>query len=287
MDALTVITEAERETRNSNQHRLLLEMALLKLTKLPSAPIALAIPQPSTAPQQVTPVVHVPPPVVIPRQEAPTVSVSKPPISHTLPEPEEGDIVAEEEAEIDRLTIPMFGTDNEPAELPPIAAPTKAVREQSAAVEAEERELISETTEDIPDELRYLQQHWTEAINHMRVISQGGVSLMNDAKPIAQVGQTIVLEFTQSSFVARLESPRAMEKLQEVINKVLKKQPKTISIKAVLKGAPTTQKPATTTARETSKNISAAVTDAAPSDLLDEVISVFGGRIIEGDGPSR
>jgi DNA polymerase III subunit gamma/tau len=298
MDALNVITEAERETRNSNQHRLLLEMALLRLTKLPSAAKAI---DSSPAP-------------VNSQESKPTGpikgegSVALPPADE--PEAEQDTFVVadsdsasdvgsgENPEDIDRLTIPMFGLDNQPAELPPI--PIQSRRDAAAAVEAEERELIAGSSstniavdgaggniEALPDELEYLKVHWTEAVNHMRVISPGGVPLMNDATPIAQVGQVITLRFTQPSYAAKLDSPRAMERLQEVINKVLKKAPKTFKIKAVLFDQAEPAKPAKSTISEPAPTKHQPVPDDSPSDILDEVISVFGGRIIEDGGSAR
>ncbi len=286
MEALTVITEAERETRTSNQHRLLLELALLKLTKLPTTSTS----QPQHAAPAIGASKHIP--IAAPAQPPasavpiPAVQVSE---EHGTDSEEELDA----DVEIDKLTIPMFGIDNEPAELPSLEAAARASRQR--AVEAEERELIASTaagnsngvdSSEMPQELRYLKDHWSEAVNHMRVMAPGGVSVMNDATPIAQSGQVITLEFTQSSYLARLESPRAMERLQDVINKALKKPPKTFKIHAVLHGAIEPARRAENVAGAKGNRQDQAADDA-PSDLLDEVISVFGGRIIRDDEPGR
>jgi hypothetical protein len=102
-----------------------------------------------------------------------------------------------------------------------------------------------------------------------------------------QVGNIITLEFTLPSYYAKLESPRAMDRLTEVINKVLKKAPKTIKIKAVLR-APNAPAPETPLAQTspTGGSVQQGMEDS-PSDLLDEVISVFGGRIIDDGGADR
>jgi DNA polymerase III subunit gamma/tau len=299
LEALTVITESEQETRNSNQHRLLLEMALLKLTKLPTVPMLMQLSAAVSTETLIT---------------APTRS------SNALDDEEMEDETheaadtvcddpdveiekslsgadVESDTEIDRLTIPMFGLDDEPTHLPPATKPVKIEAEIAAAVEAEERELIaSQTNGDglaafrtdaqdvVPNELMYLQKHWSEAVNHMSVISQGGVPYVKDAKPISQIDDVITLEFTQPAFVARLENIRAMERLQEVVNKVLKKSPKTFKIRAVLQGqvAPISGKPKPKIIPH-----AADAAESAPLDLLDEVISVFGGRIIEDSGTGR
>jgi hypothetical protein len=208
--------------------------------------------------------------------------------------------------EQDTQTIPMFGLDNEPAPLPPSKPTPAPAFLQAAAVEAEERELIDSSNfadgmmdgaddlEPMAEELRYLKEHWIEAVNLMRHISSGGVPLMNDATPISQVGQVITLEFTMKTHTDKLaENPKRLERVQEVINKALKKPPRTFTVRAVLRGEhepfrngrkpgkPETQQRAAAAAKPLP------VPDDGPSDLLDEVIAVFGGRIIEDDNSKR
>jgi DNA polymerase-3 subunit gamma/tau len=305
LEALIIITEAERDAPAAQPH---IAAAAPIPTQAP-APVQVYT-QPPTVQHAVAPT---PPPASQPSY-APQPKPQEP--THVAPAPPElvmqavpayaqsadsdaDDDVIEEAEEMDRLTIPMFGLDNEPAALPPIvqqqARPTYA---QTAAIEAEERELLAQSSRPeptaapsapaaVPEELAWLRIHWSEAVNHMRVISPGGVPLMNDATPLMQVGNIITLEFTLPSYYAKLESPRAMDRLTEVINKVLKKAPKTIKIKAVLRApnAPAPEAPLAQTS-PTGGSVQQGMEDS-PSDLLDEVISVFGGRIIDDGGADR
>ena len=274
MDALSVLAEAERETRNSNQHRLLLEMALLKLTKLP------------TVPQQIDSVTQ----TAVQPVDQPNTDVK-----FTAAIPEVDDLSAiEPETSDDRdtLTIPMFGVDNEPAKLPPIPTapaqrrptppPTVPIVQQSAGgLEAS-----------VPHELQYLRDHWGEAINHMQAKSRGGVPLMKDATPYSQAGQVITLEFTMSIMIDKMATnPQRLELVEDIINKTLKAPPKTFKVRPVLKGAheqlPSARGHAEPPARPQTASKPTPVPDDSPSDLLDEVIAVFGGRIIEDDSYKR
>jgi DNA polymerase-3 subunit gamma/tau len=283
LEALTVITEAERETRNSNQHRLLLEMALLKLTKLPAVPIEIVVGAQARQAPEANGSAPLPSLLQQPRPELVLDSVQTPEIVADAMV-DDGD-----DEEVDVLTIPMFGLDNEPSELPPVTAPAPPRTVAPMPTELPTRAPAPVSRDPVgksnnQEDLIFLKSHWSEAINHMRVVAPGGVSLMTDATPIDQTGQTITLEFTQSSFIARLESPRAMEKLQDVINKVLKKAPKTFKVRAVLRD----DSPRPVAAEPTHINPihqHQPVPDDSPTDLLDEVISIFGGRIIdEGTG---
>jgi DNA polymerase III subunit gamma/tau len=308
MDALTVVTEAEQETRNSNQHRLLLEMALLKLTKLPTTPKAIEfVSAPAGAKSAVVsiPLAAVEAAILIAVDDSDDetqdsfVEPDDETIAPTADGAHEVKSTANAAEDPDTSTIAMFGLDNEPAKLPPLrpTPPSPSSYQQAAAVEAEERELIASADTGVngtarPDaddsnqaELQYLRTHWSEAVNHMRVASPSGVPLMNDATPIAQVGQIITIEFANKSNTDKLaENPRRLEFLENAVNKTLRKPPKTFKVRPVLRGAPDL----TNLGKSNGSTPKAKpVPDDSPSDLLDEVIAVFGGKIIEDDHPKR
>lgn len=272
LSGLDILAEAEREIRFSNQHRLLLEMALLKLMTLPGGAPAVAANSSSALPASIP----------MKRMESPTngAAAKKAPVE--TPPPAPAPVVATAESDLSEEVADeeeeLLDAVPEPAREPQIDELSQVLDTPAAA--------------DAGDEIGVLRRKWQEVIHHMQVRSQLGAELIKDATPIAQEGKTFTLAFTQKANRDMMENTKRRSFVEEIINKTLEAPAGTFHVKAVLVSAGSsgngTQKPGA--ARKTPAPAPPApVQESLPeqpedsSDLLDEVIAVFGGKIIEDE----
>lgn len=260
---LDVLAEAERDIRFNNQHRLLLEMALLKLMALPGAAVASA---PPAAQPAVIPMKRLERPAngAAAHAEKPAPPSALPPAPQAAIEPDMAEEVADEEEE-------LLNAAPEPEETDPVDDLNAVL---APAVPAEPGQEIAD-----------LRRRWQAVIHQMQVRSPGGAALIKDATPIAQDGKTITLAFTQqANLSATMDSPRRRSFVEEIINKTLGVAQGTYRLKGIL---------ANSSHGSVKKDDQKRPEPAAPrqeslpeafdgsSELLDEVIEVFGGKIIE------
>ena len=113
--------------------------------------------------------------------------------------------------------------------------------------------------------------------------------LVNNARPIALESNTFTLAFTKQSFIDMLNNPKGKGFLEGMIDKVLRVDKGTYRVKGVL----------TDSASAAANHVVRSVEPAAPppvletqplpeapeasTELLDEVIAIFGGKIIEDE----
>ncbi len=348
MHALEVLTDAEQETRRNNQHRLLLEMTLLRLMRLPQAlspasepKFAPVAPVPFPAPAEVAPAPlsvpaqaeavltpvpaqaeaafpalrngmaqSAPPsppaslvddaPLLMLPDEEPTLSISLigdiPPM---LTDEEESDL-AEEDDDLDDLAVLLPGDDDLDILMPEAdALPSLLVTSADQHSEAEDFMQVQQVArvaptapaavlapppldgDAAPPELTLLQKSWQEVINRMGSRAPSGVALVRDAKPTALHGHTFTLEFTSRFFVDKLaKNEKGRKTIEDVINKTLDAAPDTYQIKCVMQGEGGSGNGASKKPPAPNPTSRPAAPDA-DSALLDEVIAVFGGKVLD------
>ncbi len=216
-----------------------------------------------------------------------------------LSDEEESDLAGEDD-DLDDMAVPLPGDDDLDILLPEAdALPSLLVTsaDQHSDTEdfmqvqqvAQETPLASAATpapmpsvgEEFASELAQLQKSWQEVINRMGSRAPSGVALVRDAKPVALHGHTFTLEFTSQFFVDRLaKNDKGRTTIEDVINKTLDAAPETYKIKCVMQGE---GGPPNGTARKVSLPPSTPAPAHAEADsaLLDEVIAVFGGRVLD------
>lgn len=246
--AMEILADAERETKFAAQHRLLLEMALLRLIDLPgSQPAAVQAATAASSPAPVerpaaagpAPSAHAPSPRPIrehaPPRTAPQPAPSAAPAPIKLPEPP-----------------------------PSFAAQPSAAGAQAGA-----------------DTVVYLRSHWREVLNHVQARSAGGVRVFTDALPIRQEGSIIVLGFNNKAYVDMLDSPNRRKFIEEIICKVIRAEAGSIKVRGVLNAQGDSADAATSVPAPPPAEPPVQATMEDDSPKLDEVISIFGGNIIE------
>ncbi len=348
MQALEILTDAEQETRRNNQHRLLLEMTLLRLMRLPQAlspasEVKFAPAAPTPFPIAAEPA---PTPLAVPAEPAPILpAVSAEPeaappatrngMAHSAPTPQPsapiedmplplmpdeepaltialiGDIppplldedesdLAGEEDDLDDSIMPLPGDDDLDILLPEAdALPSLLVTSGDQHAETDDFmqvQQVARTTplaaaaaldttpgagDNVPPELAQLQKQWQEVINRMGSRAPSGVALVRDAKPTALHGHTFTLEFTSRFFVDKLaKNDKGRTTIEDVINKTLDAAPDAYKIKCVMQGE---GGPLNGTAKRSTPapSPSRPAAPEADSALLDEVIAVFGGKVLD------
>ena len=161
--------------------------------------------------------------------------------------------------------------------------------------------------DNLPPVLVRLQRSWQEVINRMGSHSPSGAGMIKDATPIDLDGHVIVLALTNKFYVDRLAGNEKGRKLiEDVINKTLGEAPDTYRIRCVLaddesasggpskssSGGPRPHAPvrigsepnATRPHEEPAaamQSIPSSYGTAVDESLLDTVIAVFGGHILE------
>ena len=199
------LSAAEREFRFTNQHRILLETALLRL--MPGnapAPVQAAVSAPRTAP-----------PAPQPLAVAPSV-VPKPPPSH---EPAPTRYIADEleETREDADESPIMET-------APPAAPPSLTLSATPAVSGS----APATPESEPDAGRFaegvtldvLQKSWPRILKDFGKVSPAGLSHLSSSEPVALNGKFITLAFEGSFARDRIQN-KGREAVEKSINRSL------------------------------------------------------------------
>ena len=308
---LATLSEAERDVRWNTQHRLLLETTLLRLMELPepsaAAPAAQAVKGNAPGTAAVAPPVQRPSPPPAAAMQAPPA----PPVQRPAPPPPPFDL--DEDEDDDPADVePEVDLDSLPAAIPAstTAAPIEEdlLTVQQVTVEAPAAQAAPPRPvppAGSPAELLKLQRSWQEVINRMSSRSPSGAPIVKDATPVAMEGSAFILRFSSRFHIDRLEkSDKGRKALEEIINKTLDVPTGTYRIRCVLAGqepqpAPsavrTAPQPAPSAGRTAPPPAPAPVLVAAEplsqaaipgddeSDLVDDVIAVFGGRILDDD----
>ena len=270
LQALEILTAAEQETKRSNQHRLLLEMALLRLMRLPSHSVA--------APPVVTngngAKAAAPPPVAVVKPPAPVVPTpvpeppkSEPPkaepatvIPYDMPPPLAEEELPDEESALTEEDSLLGGDAPQPGDDDLDSLPLDEEEDDEApsiiVVSAEQHEETDDLLHvqqvameapafappkpaplpDTPPELLRLQKSWQEVVNRLSA-KPSTAAIIRDAEPVALMGQKVWLQFSGQFNVDRVEgNEKGRGVLEDAINKTLGVEAGTYQVKAVLKG---------------------------------------------------
>ncbi len=314
LTALETLTAAEQETKRSTQHRLILEMSLLKLMRLPSEPApaepALAPVRPAAtvkkaAPEKPVVPYEMPPPLDEAELAALPDEAPEAVASLELGAPQPGD------DELDLLPFddpedPEDAEGDRPSEI--VVAPPVAESDLYEDEPAEEIEEVEEPEDDLmtvqqvaaapvaatpvkpapaadtPPELLRLQKSWPEVVNRLSA-RPATAAVIRDAEPVALMGNTVILQFTSRFNVEKIESnEKGRQVLEDAINKTLGADAGPFKVKALLQGQPLPSgaagKPRTTVPTPAAPEAAAA---NVPGAFVEEVIAVFGGRLLDDD----
>ena len=336
LTALETLTAAEQETKRSTQHRLILEMSLLRLMRLPSSP---ALPESPVLAAPVAPTLARP--GANGKQAAPIGAAPETPaVPYEMPPPlaeEELDALPDEASETvesldligsgapqpgdDDLDILPFDDreDDRPSEIvvaPPVAESDlyeDELVEEAVADESDEEDLMTvqqvaaapaapapppPAPADTPPELLRLQKNWPEVVNRLSA-RPATAAVIRDAEPVALLGNVVILQFTSRFNVEKIESnEKGRQVLEDAINKTLGPDAGPFKVKALLKGQPlptgaVTKSGTANNSRPTSPAPAAPQQIApapaqepdadAPGSFVEEVIAVFGGRLLDDD----
>jgi DNA polymerase-3 subunit gamma/tau len=284
LKALEVLTAAEQETKRSNQHRLILEMALLRLMRLPSQAVSPTLPP-------VQPLVPIPVPV------SEIVAAAVP---YEMPPPlAEAELLDLEDDDTDSPSYVLLPGDEELDMLPSMIVVSAdedlqagdlmddLMQVQQVAFEAPIPVPVKPAlSEDAPPELLKLQKSWQEVLNLIGSRSPAGVQDVKAARPVAIQDRSIVLEFDNQFSFDRVQSKEKGRKMiEEIINRTLGAEPDTYKIKCVMAGQSLPVR--SSAAQNLAPKPREMATPAAPADVpgpfVDEVIAVFGGRLLDDD----
>jgi hypothetical protein len=133
-----------------------------------------------------------------------------------------------------------------------------------------------------PADLVRLQRSWQEVVNTMASRSPSGAAMIRDVVPIAMDATMITLKFTNKFNVDRLASnERGRKAIEDIINRQLGVPQDTYRIKCVLNDPPPSVAPSAPVAAAHQSAKPAAAPHEEPDALLETVIAVFGGRVVE------
>ena len=322
LQALETLTAAEQETKRSNQHRLLLEMALLRLMRLPSEaapPVAPTFAAPPLQPVAAQPpssgngVKAVPVPVAAPPElgaggAAPAIPYDMPPplAEDEIPDEDEdlgmgmllpGDddldsLPLDDEEEMPRVGMPRVGMPRE--EKPSLLIVSSEQHEQAddlmriQQVAAEAPTLTPPKpapAADAPPELLRLQKSWQEVANLTGTKSKAASKDVSEAKPVAITGNVVMLEFAQPFHFDRVNGKEALRQfIEENICKTLDAPQGTYRVKCIMEGqALPSRSVQTKVAQSLAPPAAAPAAGDAPSPFVEKVIAVFGGQLLDDD----
>ena len=306
LKALEVLTAAEQETKRSNQHRLILEMSLLRLMRLPSqaaAPtpyVPVAVPLAPTTVQTGRGARKEPTPVAPVIEEAPVLVVAivpEPAVPYEMPPPladaELSDLADDEED--DSPVYALMPGDEDLDDLPSVIvisddggllaeafAPPEALilaeppmddllQVQQVAFEAPIAVPVKPVqAADAPPELLRLQKSWQEVVNLTGSKSKAAAKDMSEAKPIDITGGVVMLEFAHPFHYERVQGKEALrEFIAESICRTLDVDMGTYRVKCVMAGQTLPSRPAqngTPQARERLSPAPPAPNGNTPSD---------------------
>jgi DNA polymerase-3 subunit gamma/tau len=291
---LETISDSERDARWNNQHRLLLEMTLLRLIELSQSrdqynpDTARSIPAPTQ--RQASNTAAAPSvPARVPddkRSTAAVAAIQEPPrpaytaatnIAPPLVDEVDDDnsvpsliITSEDEAEVsdDLITEEFLTVQQVDAAIPqPVTRASGIVPTPGAS-----------------PELIQLQRSWQEVINRMGTRSTSGVPLVRDATPIAMEGSIITLQFASPFHFDRIQqNERGRKTLEDIISKTLDVPIGTYKIKCILGKEPVS----VSMPGPASKPKSIMEEEEPHSPLMDEVIAVFGGKLLDDEDTTK
>ncbi len=301
LKALETLTAAEQETKRSNQHQLILEMALLRLMRLPSQaapPSPVPIPITMTAVQAIDA-------LAAPVPAAPAIADAEPTkesvIPYDMPPPladaELSDLADDEDGsafallpgdeDLDQLpsSIVVSAEDDVPQE--DDAPLDDLLQVQQVAYEAPPPMPVQPApSADAPPELLRLQKSWQEVLNLIGSRSPAGVQDVKAAKPVAIQDHAVILEFDNQFSFDRVQSKEKGRKMvEEIIDRTLGAEQGTYKVKCVMAGQtlPARGSPVRSTDPRPVSMPPARPAADVPSPFVDEVIAVFGGRLLDDD----
>ena len=351
LKALEVLTAAEQETKRSNQHRLILEMSLLKLMRLPSSAAA---PMPYVPANGTHPVLFLASPPETEGQEATDdvaaanpsplrfgeggeeqirsntegidgmgSSIPEAAVPYDMPPPladaELSDLAEDDgpsyalmpgDEDLDDLPSVIVVSDNGGlldgglldggllaevfapldtlifAEAPPEVLPLEdLLHVQQVAYEAPIPIPVKPVpAADTPPELLQLQKSWQEVLNLIGSRSPAGVQDVKAAKPVALHDHSVILEFDNQFSFDRVQSKEKGRKMiEEIINRTLGADPDTYKVKCVMHGQTLPTRGGSSASPPKPRELAAVVVADVPGPFVDEVIAVFGGRLLDDD----
>ena len=311
LKALEVLTAAEQETKRSNQHRLILEMSLLKLMRLPSQAAApapyvpvLVPPAPNNGGARIEPTVKEQ--VVIVSEAA--VVVPEPAVPYDMPPPladaELSDLADDEDdshiyalipgdEELDDLPSVIVVSDDGGLLAEEFAPLDDLLQVQQVAFEAPIPVPVKPAqAADTPPELLRLQKSWQEVVNLTGAKSKAAAKDMSEAEPIDISGSVVTLEFAHPFHYERVQGKEALrEFIAESICRTLDVDLGTYRVKCIMAGQAIPQRPAqsgTPLTREEPGSATSARNESPPSEdtpspFVQKVIAVFGGELLDDD----
>ena len=300
LKALEVLTAAEQETKRSNQHRLILEMALLKLMRLPSQAALPALLSPMPDP---TPLMDaVPLPVREPVEaevSAPEPVTPEPVVPYDMPPPladaELSDLAEDED---DGPAFALVPGDEDLDDLPSAIVTSEDDRVLLEELPEEDLMQVQQVAfeapiplpvkpvqaPDSPPELLRLQKSWQEVLNLIGSRSPAGVQDVKAAKPVAVQDRSVILEFDNQFSFDRVQSKEKGRKMiEEIINRTLGVDPDTYKVKCVMHGQTLPSRGVSPSPAPRPREMAAAVAADVPGPFVDEVIAVFGGRLLDDE----
>jgi len=329
LHALETITAAEQETRRSSQHRLILELALLRLMELPTV-AQFAVPtqikadagpptpilgsqgekaavvdkhsSPDLAPQNwggeasvpTTEIPHdIPPPLLDDEDEADEDEADEGEADETAPDEEDEIILTAPAPGDEELDVLPF--DDDPDDVRPSRVVVSEEQQdedfmhvQQVAVEASPLPPPKPPPPaDTPPELLRLQKSWQEVINLTGAKSKTAGKDVSESNPVALIGDVFTLEFAHPFHFERVQSKEPLRAfIAENICHTLAVPTGNYRVKCVLKSK-TAPPPAALRAESAGSNgkpsAEAAQGSDAPGSLVQQVIAVFGGNILDDD----
>ncbi|MGO8671869.1 MAG: DNA polymerase III subunit gamma/tau [Capsulimonadaceae bacterium] len=306
--ALELLAEVERDMRWSSQHRLMLEITLLRLCTLSSE----ATPREERHAQQDPHMgAHARPEArhtdsrshPFPgRLSTPTAAREAarpiPPVSPAIVEPatsvggsrSEPVAAAPGHASAPPANLATDSDDGDDADSVDTGEGFMELQQVAAVAPA----MRQEPPVDGPADLVRLLRSWQEVVNRMGTRSPAGASMVKDATPIRFENSVFTLRFTNPLFVDRLEkNDRGRKTIEEIICRTLDVEPGTFRIRCVLESAMSTEPPASRPALDSPEsptvraltngreNESPTLSERDSGQLMDEVIAVFGGKILD------
>ncbi len=306
LKALEVLTAAEQETKRSNQHRLILEMSLLKLMRLPSQPAAITAYQPAPATLLSPPPAPLPISVALPVSAplpvleeviVPEAVLLEPEVPYDMPPPL-ADAELSDLADDDGLAYALLPGDEELDDLPSAIVTSEDDRVLVEDLPEEDLMQVQQVAfeapiplpvkpiqaPDAPPELLRLQKSWQEVLNLIGSRSPAGVQDVKAAKPVAIQEHSVILEFDNQFSFDRVQSKEKGRKMiEEIINRTLGADPETYKVKCVMHGQTLPTRGVSPAPLPKPREMAAAVAADVPGPFVDEVIAVFGGRLIDDE----
>jgi hypothetical protein len=253
-----LLASTEREFRESDQLRLILEVALVRLAHLAGASTAAPAGQAPTRENGAGAAPRATPPSreVRPRQTAPART------AETVPVAAEKVAEAKPPVPSDEIRKALAGTSEDPA----------------AAAELPEIDLAT------------LQRRWLVVVEQLKRERHPSESaLVSDTAPARLDGDTLVLGFKHSAHIMLMERPESKKRLEDAVAFVcerrLRVQCEVLSEGAAATAAPPAPVPAPRQTRSAAQaeQMGEATDGADNSRLVHQVIEVFGGTILEDE----